>query len=90
MPSIVNLVVSNMMGPPVPLYFGGARVEAVYPMGPVGEGVGLNITLLSNMGRLDVGVLACRELVPDAWEITDGFSRALALLSAAAEFRERA
>jgi len=88
-PPIVNLVVSNMMGPPVPLYFGGARVEAVYPMGPVGEGVGLNITLLSNMGRLDVGVLACRELVPDPWEITEGITRALAVLSAAAELRDR-
>lgn len=86
-PPMVNLVVSNMMGPPVPLYFGGARVEAVYPMGPVGEGVGLNVTLLSNMGRLDVGVLACRELVPDPWEITDAIARGLAALLAAAEGR---
>ncbi len=86
-PPMVNLVVSNMMGPPVPLYYGGARVEAVYPMGPVGEGVGLNVTLLSNMGRIDVGVLACRELVPDPWEITDGFARGLAALLAAAEGR---
>jgi WS/DGAT/MGAT family acyltransferase len=83
-PPVVNLVVSNMRGPPFPLYFGGARVEAVYPMGPVGEGVGLNVTLLSNMGRLDVGVLACRELVPDPWEIADGFTRALAVLSSRA------
>lgn len=89
-PPVVNLIVSNMMGPPVPLYFGGARVEAVYPMGPVGQGMGLNLTLLSNMGRLDVGVLACRELVPDPWEITDGFSRALGALSAAAERRAQA
>jgi len=88
MPPIVNLVVSNMMGPPVPLYYGGARVEAVYPMGPVSEGVGLNITLLSNMGRLDVGVLACRELVPDPWEISEGITRALAVLSAAAGLRD--
>jgi diacylglycerol O-acyltransferase len=88
-PPIVNLVVSNMMGPPVPLFFGGALVEAIYPMGPVGEGVGLNITLLSNMGRLDVGVLACRELVPDPWEISEGITRALAMLSAAAELRDR-
>jgi WS/DGAT/MGAT family acyltransferase len=80
-PPLVNVVVSNMRGPPFPLYFGRARVEAVYPMGPVGEGVGLNVTLLSNMGRLDVGVLACRELVPDPWEIADGFTAALAALS---------
>jgi WS/DGAT/MGAT family acyltransferase len=73
-PAMVNLTVSNMMGPPIPLYFGGARVEAVYPMGPVGEGMGLNITVLSNMGRLDVGVLTCPERVPDPWEIADHFA----------------
>jgi WS/DGAT/MGAT family acyltransferase len=89
-PVIWNVVVSNMRGPPVPLYFGGARVEAVYPMGPVGEGFGLNITLLSNMGRLDVGVLACRELVPDPWEITEGLVQAVAELGLAARKKEGA
>jgi WS/DGAT/MGAT family acyltransferase len=84
-PPMWNVVISNMMGPPVPLYFGGARVEAVYPMGPAGEGIGLNITLLSNMGRIDMGVLACREIVPDPWEITEGFTRAVRDLELAAE-----
>jgi diacylglycerol O-acyltransferase len=87
-PPFVNVIVSNMKGPPVPLYFGGARVEAVYPMGPVGEGMGLNITLLSNMGRIDVGVLTCREIVPDPWEITEGLSHAVAELELAAEKTE--
>jgi diacylglycerol O-acyltransferase len=84
-PPLANLVVSNMMGPPVPLYFGGARVTAVYPMGPVGEGLGLNLTVLSNMGRLDLGVLACRERVPDPSEIADAFTQAVADLKIAAE-----
>jgi diacylglycerol O-acyltransferase len=87
-PALWNVIVSNMKGPPVPLYFGGARVEAVYPMGPVGEGMGINVTLLSNMGRVDVGVLACREIVPDPWEITEGFARAVADLGLAAEQAE--
>ena len=86
-PAPINLIISNMMGPPIPLYFGGARVEAVYPMGPVGEGIGLNLTVLSNMGRLDIGVLACREGVPDVWEIADGFAQAVAELGVAAERR---
>jgi diacylglycerol O-acyltransferase len=81
----VNAVVSNVKGPPIPLYFGGARVEAVYPMGPVGEGMGVNVTVLSNMGRLDCGVLACREIVPEPWEIADGFVAAVADLVGAAE-----
>jgi WS/DGAT/MGAT family acyltransferase len=87
-PTMMNLVVSNMMGPPVPLYFGGARVEAVYPMGPVGEGLGLNMTVLSNMGRVDIGVLTCRDAVPDPWVIADGFAEAVADLERAAERRE--
>jgi len=86
-PPGANVVVSNMMGPPVPLYFGGARVEAVYPMGPVGEGLGLNFTVLSNMGQLDVGVLTCPEIVPEVWEVAEGFGRAVAELGLAAEKR---
>jgi diacylglycerol O-acyltransferase len=80
-----NVVVSNMMGPPIALYFGGATVEAVYPMGPIGEGFGLNITVLSNRDRLDVGVLSAPDIVPDLWEIASGFSRAVGELLLAAE-----
>jgi WS/DGAT/MGAT family acyltransferase len=82
---MANVVVSNMMGPPIPLYFGGARVEAVYPMGPVAHGMGLNITLLSNMGRIDIGVLACPDNVTDVWSIAEGFARAVGELKVAAE-----
>lgn len=82
-----NLVISNMRGPGMALYFGGARVEAVYPMGPVGEGLGLNITVLSNRDRLDVGVLSCPEIVPDLSEIADGFAQAVGELRIAAEKR---
>jgi WS/DGAT/MGAT family acyltransferase len=89
-PPMVNVAVSNMMGPPIPLYFGGARVEAIYPMGPVGEGMGLNVTVLSNMGRLDVGVLACREQVPDPWEIADHLADAVQELARLAEKLENA
>ena len=87
-PTMMNLIVSNMMGPPVPLFFGSARVEAVYPMGPVGEGLGVNITVLSNMGRVDIGVLTCRESVPDPWLLADGFATAVTDLEHAAAKRE--
>jgi WS/DGAT/MGAT family acyltransferase len=85
LPSIANLVVSNMAGPPVPLYMAGAQVLAIYPMGPIGEGVGLNVTVLSNMDRVDMGLLACRETVPSLWEIAEGFETAVANLKSAAE-----
>ncbi len=85
LPSIANLVVSNMAGPPIPLYMAGARVEAIYPMGPIGEGIGLNVTVLSNMDRVDVGLLACRETLPSLWDIGEGFENAVADLKAAAQ-----
>lgn len=74
---VVNLIVSNVPGPPIPLYAAGARVEGVFPFGPLLEGAGLNVTVLSNMGNVDFGVIACRELVPDVWDIADGFGEAV-------------
>lgn len=65
-PVVHNLVISNVPGPPVPLYFMGARIEALYPLGPVFHGSGLNITVMSNAGEVHVGAIACRESVPDA------------------------
>ena len=38
-------------------------------MGPVMEGAGLNITVLSYMDNVDVGFMACRELIPDVWSL---------------------
>ena len=60
-----NLVISNVPGPPAPLYFMGAQVEALHPLGPVFHGAGLNITVMSNNGRVHVGIIACRESMPD-------------------------
>jgi hypothetical protein len=80
-----NLIVSNVPGPPIPLYTAGAQVVGVYPFGPLLEGAGLNLTVLSNMGHVDFGVIACRELVPDVWDIAYGFGEAVLLLKKAAE-----
>jgi WS/DGAT/MGAT family acyltransferase len=82
---IHNLVVSNVPGPPIPLYAAGARVAGIYPFGPLLEGAGLNFTILSNMGNVDFGVIACRELVPDVWDMADGFEEAVHLLKKAAD-----
>ncbi len=82
---IFNLTISNVPGPPFPLYSAGARMVANYPMGPVNDGAGLNITVLSYMNQLDFGVVTCRELIPDAWEIADGLGAALDELKKRAE-----
>jgi diacylglycerol O-acyltransferase len=75
-----NLIVSNIPGPPIPLYCAGAQVLATYPMGPILEGAGLNITVLSNMGNVDFGAIACRELVPDLADMATGFADAVSML----------
>ncbi|HET6499192.1 MAG TPA: wax ester/triacylglycerol synthase family O-acyltransferase [Amycolatopsis sp.] len=70
-PVVHNLVVSNVPGPPTPLYFLGARITGLYPLGPVFHGAGLNITVISTAGRVDIGLLGARELVPDLWPLAD-------------------
>ena len=69
-----NLVVSNVPGPQMPLYLLGSEVKAMYPLGPIFHGSGLNITVMSLNGNLDVGLIACPELVPDLWELADDFA----------------
>jgi WS/DGAT/MGAT family acyltransferase len=80
---IHNVVISNVPGPQIPLYFLGCEVNAMYPLGPVFHGTGLNITVMSLTGRLDVGITSCWELLPDVWELADEFEVALQELLAA-------
>ena len=68
---IHNVVISNVPGPPFPLYYAGAKAVYTLPMGPVMEGAGLNITVLSYMDNVDIGFMACRELIPDVWSLVD-------------------
>jgi WS/DGAT/MGAT family acyltransferase len=82
---IHNVVISNVPGPPFPLYYAGAKLEYTLPMGPVMEGAGLNITLLSYMDHLDIGFMACRDLVPDVWDLAAYVDDAMAELLAAIE-----
>jgi diacylglycerol O-acyltransferase / wax synthase len=84
-PPVYNVVVSNVPGPDVPLYLGGARLVAAYPMGPVMEGAGLNITVLSYLDHVDVGFLAAAELVPDLDDLAGHVDDAMAELLAAAD-----
>ncbi len=60
-----NLVISNVPGPNVDLYLGGAKVLANYPVSVVTDGQGFNITVNSNGGQMHFGLIGCRELVPD-------------------------
>lgn len=68
-----NVVVSNVPGPPVPLYLGGARMEGIYPVSAICDGIGLNVTLFSYRDELQFGLVADREMVPDIWAMMQDF-----------------
>ncbi len=84
LPPVCNLLVSNVAGPPVPLYFGGARLVALYPFGPLYDGMGLNVTVVSCEGSLGFGLVACRESVPDLSDLAAAIPEALTELRKAA------
>jgi len=69
---IQNLMISNVPGPPMALSMCGARVESINPHGPLLEGAGLNITVMSYNNHIDVGVLACGKAEPEVDELADG------------------
>jgi diacylglycerol O-acyltransferase / wax synthase len=74
---LFNLTISNVPGPPITLYSAGARLDAVFPMGPVYESVGLNITVTSYLDWLHVGIVACPERLADPWLLADFLGEAL-------------
>ena len=59
-----NLVISNVPGPREPLYWNGAKLEALYPASIVLDGQALNITMTSYLDKLEVGLTACRNALP--------------------------
>jgi diacylglycerol O-acyltransferase len=71
MPPIANLVISNVAGIPVQLYFAGAKVVSYYPVSIPAHSMALNVTVQSYNGRLDYGLIACRRALPDVNDLAD-------------------
>jgi WS/DGAT/MGAT family acyltransferase len=64
-PQVANVVISNVPGPPMPLYIAGARMLTNYPTSIVVHGMALNITVQSYDQSLDFGLIADAAAVPD-------------------------
>jgi WS/DGAT/MGAT family acyltransferase len=73
----INLVVSNVPGPRDPLYIAGARITAIYSMGPILEGIGLNVTVWSYLDQMNFGIVSCPDLMPDLWDFVGDMADAL-------------
>lgn len=78
-----NVVVSNVPGPPIPLYLAGALILGHYPVSAIVDGVGLNVTVVSTNGMLDFGFVADRDLVPELWAMAERVPEAVAELALA-------
>jgi WS/DGAT/MGAT family acyltransferase len=81
---VANLVISNVPGPDFPLYMGGSQMLGMFPLGPVMDGMGLNVTIMSYMGVLYWGLASDARAVPRLWDIAAAIPHALTELMDAA------
>ncbi|MBK8285707.1 MAG: wax ester/triacylglycerol synthase family O-acyltransferase [Ahniella sp.] len=76
LPTVANLVISNVPGPQVPLYLAGAELLSYVPVSIVTHGLGLNITVQSYNGRVFFGLIASGKAVSDVHEVRDDLEAA--------------
>lgn len=85
LPTTTNLTISNVPGPPIPVFCAGAKVTAMYPVSIAVHGIALNITVQSYMDKLDFGLVADARAVPDIDHLGDLMIEALSELKEAAQ-----
>ncbi|MUL76109.1 wax ester/triacylglycerol synthase family O-acyltransferase [Mycolicibacterium sp. CBMA 226] len=82
-PPPFNIVISNVPGPRVPMYWKGARLDGNYPLSIALDGQALNITLVNNGENLDFGLVGCRHSIPHLQRLLGHLEDSLADLEAA-------
>ena len=80
-PAPFNVVVSNVAGPREEVLLGDSRLVDLFSVGPILEGIGLNVTVWSYQDRVNVTVISCPDLVHDLGPLVAQFEPALKELS---------
>jgi diacylglycerol O-acyltransferase len=76
-PAPFNLVVSNVRGPGEEIGISGATLCDLFSVGPILEGIGLNVTAWSYVDRMNFSFLSCPDLIPDLAPLVAELPRAL-------------
>jgi WS/DGAT/MGAT family acyltransferase len=82
LPPLANVAISNVPGPPVPLYLAGAKMLTNYPCSIVTHGLGLNVTVHSYDQSLDFGLMADAKAMPDVRKLAAAVAAAFDALRA--------
>ena len=72
-----NVTITNVPGPPMPLYAAGARVHSAFGMAPILDGLGLILVVVSYNGRISIGISSCEQIVPDPDNMAECFASSL-------------
>jgi WS/DGAT/MGAT family acyltransferase len=80
-----NVVVTNVPGPPMPLYFLGSQIHAIYPMMPLFPNQALSVAVLSYNGRVFWGFNSDWDALPDVHNVVEGIGAQFRDLHAAAQ-----
>jgi len=84
----INLLMSNLPGPPQPMYFAGAKILEVFQIGVVQGNVAVQVGALSYAGQLNLDIVADANLVPDLTVFANGMTEDLQRLGAGSHQRE--
>jgi WS/DGAT/MGAT family acyltransferase len=79
-----NLVITNVPGPQIPLYVLGRKLDDVFPLAPLAQRQALCIAIMSYNGRLNFGLLADYDAMPDLYLVAQGIRDSIGELRAAA------
>jgi diacylglycerol O-acyltransferase len=77
---VANVVATNVPGPRETERICGLELEALYPIVPIADGLGLGLAVFSYAGTLFVGLVADPALVPDLEKLGRGIEDAFAAL----------
>lgn len=69
-----NIVISNVPGPKTPLSWNGAQLKYVFPASVIFDGQALNMTFTSYLDQLQIGLVACQDLLPNTQTILTYFA----------------